>query len=224
MKRITLFLIGLSICAFGATEEIPLESKLDQLAVPENTAPIGVAAEKIYAVQTRYSPMQYRHEISVGGATHFNSDSHLSSKQVEVDYRFYLSNRVFLGLAGSYVFNSFTDSANRLMRDVGRVPDVDYAKYKADLSVGFNVFYGKFRLSMDQVFYFDQYVSLGGGFADLASGRTAMAVGDIGMVFWFGQHMSLRFGVKDYFYKETRDLSSGNVHSLHGHVDVGVVL
>jgi len=224
MKKYFVLGLWVGFNVFAATQEMPLESRLDQLAVPENLAPLGVSNEKIYAVQNRFSPMQSRHELSLGGATQFNSDSFLSSRQAELDYRFYLTNRWFLGLGGALGFNSFTASADRLIEDQGLIPDIDYAKFKADLSIGFNLFYGKFRVTMDQVFYFDQYVTLGAGIAELSSGRTGMVTADVGMVFWFGQHLSFRAGVKDYIYQEKKVLSSGVVHSLNGHIGIGVVL
>jgi hypothetical protein len=83
------------------------------------------------------------------------------------------------------------------------------------------VFYGKFRVSMDQVFYFDQYVALGAGSVGLNTGRQTAAVGDVGFVLWLGRKGSIRFGVKDYFYNEQRRLSSSRVHDLVGHIDAG---
>jgi outer membrane beta-barrel protein len=220
-KAVGLFLV-LSVGAFAA-ETPALEDELQQLAVPTNEMPPAANSEMLYSVQTRLSPLAHRHEITIGGAKNFTSDSFLSSYQIDLGYRFYLSDRWYLGASGSYVFNSFTDAANRLIKAEKLVPDVAYPKFRGDLLVGFNLFYGKFRLSMDKVFYFDQYIALGPGVVSLNTGMQWAAVADIGLVLWMGQ-ASIRFGLKDYFFKENRAMSSGMVHNLLAHLDLGIVL
>jgi outer membrane beta-barrel protein len=201
-----------------------LDAELQKLSTEANTAPAAVTPEKLYAVQYRYAPLKYRHEISVGGAMNFTPESYLSSQQLDLAYRFYLSDRWFLGLAGSYVFNSLTKSGERLLKEVGRIPDATYTKYRADLAVGYNLFYGKFRLSMDTVFYFDNYLSIGPGLVRYGNGTQYGVVGDVGLVGWIGKNFSIRIGLKDYFVKEVRQKSSGMAHNLLGHVELGYLL
>lgn len=217
-----LFASALSASAFAA--DAPLEQELESLSVPANQAPSVVSQEKLYAVQGRYAPLRNRHELSLAGAKNFTADSFLSSQQLELGYRYYLSDRWFAGLNGSYVFNSFTEAANRIIQKEQLVPDVAYAKYRADVLAGFQPFYGKFRLTMDQVFYFDQYVALGAGLVGLDTGSTWAVVADVGFSFRFGRAWSFRLGVKDYFFEEQRRLSKSWVHNLLGHLDVAMVL
>jgi len=214
--------IGLGAVSLGA--EIPLDQELQQLSVPDNQLVPSADTEKLYAIQTRYAPLANRHEITLGGAKNFTADSHLTSQQLDLTYRFHINDKWYVGLAGSYVFNSFTDAANRLISQQKLVPDIAYPKFRGDLLVGYNLFYGKFRLSMDTVFYFDQYIALGPGLVNLNTGTTPAAVADIGFVFWLGKGGSMRLGLKDYFFKETRVRSSGMVHNLLAHLDVGIVL
>ena len=177
----------------------------------------------MYAVQSRLSPLQGRSEVTITGAKNFTADSFLLSQQVDLGYRYFLSDRWYLGASGSYVFNSLSDAGIRQMNVSKKLPDVAYTKYRADLMVGYNLFYGKFRLSMDQVFYFDQYIAIGPGVVAQDLGTHPAAVGDLGFAFWFGRNFSLRLGVKDYLFPEKRRLSQGLANNVLGHVDFGYV-
>ncbi len=200
---------------------VSLEDQLQGLALPGNQAPVQMSTERLYAVQTRYAPLKFVHELSIGGGRNFTGDSFMVSQELNLNYRFHLNDRWSLGLGGAYVFNELSSGGKRLLASEGLLPDVAYAKIKADLSLGYNVFYGKFRLSMDQVFYFDQYVSLGAGIVKLSTSQQTGAVADAGMVFWLGRGGSVRVGIKDYVYNEKRAQSSGVAQNLIGHLDVG---
>jgi outer membrane beta-barrel protein len=213
--------------AAKADAEPTLESQLDSLSVPTNQAPPGVAAERLYAVQTRYVTLRHRHELALGGGKNFNTDSFVSSQNLDASYRFYLNDRWFLGLSGSYVFNDWSNGADRLIKENGTnnstLADVAFARYRADLLAGYHLFYGKFRVSMDQVFYFDQYIALGPGYVDMVLGNQFAAVGEVGFVFWFGRSFSVRLGLKDYFVREMRTKSNGWAHNLIGGAQFGYV-
>jgi outer membrane beta-barrel protein len=211
-----------SVDTSAAKEPVSLDSELQKLATESNQAPAGVSSEKLYAVQYRYAPLKYRHEVSLGGARNFNSDSFTTSHNLDLAYRFYLSDRWFVGLSGSYVFNDFNSSGERQLAETGLLPDALFTKHRADLAVGYNLFYGKFRVSMDQVFYFDQYLSIGPGHVWYTNGANQWGVvGDIGFAALFGRHFSLRVGLKDFFVKEVRKKSNGMVHNLLGHLEFG---
>lgn len=207
--------------------EPSLDQQLEALSVPTNQALPGVTEEALYSVQSRYVPLRHRHEISLAGGKNFNTDSFVNSHNIDLGYRFYLSNRWFLGLSGSYVFNDWSKGGDRLIQaqDVNnsQLADVAFARYRADLLAGYHLFYGKFRLSMDQVFYFDHYVAAGPGYVDWVLGNQFGAVAETGLVFWFGRNMSLRFSVKDYFVKEIRMKSQSWAHNIIGGLQVGYV-
>lgn len=206
-----------------APEPKSLEDELQSLSVPSNQAPSAVSSEQLYAVQSRLSPLGKRSEVTLSGAKNLTADSFLVSQEIDLGYRFYFSDRWFVGVSGSYVSNSLSGSGQRLLEESKRLPDVAYTKYRADLMAGYNLFYGKFRLTMDQVFYFDQYVALGPGVVVQDLGTHPAAVADIGFVFWFGRNFSFRFGVKDYLFQEERRLSQGIANNVMSHLDIGYV-
>lgn len=167
--------------------------------------------------------------MSLGGGNNFSTNSFLNSQSIDGNFRFYLSERWYLGLGGSFVFNNFTSGGEWIVNEVQRIPDVAVTKFRTDLQLGYNLFYGKFRLTMDKVFYFDQYVALGPGlvifdrnFNPAAVNKPAI-VADVGFAFWFGRNLSFRLGVKDYIFNEQRITSSGWVNNLSGYLQAGYV-
>lgn len=230
MKKTLAILIGLALlpsalhAAEGPTSQAAsLEEQLNALGTPGNEAPAGLTGEQLYAVQTRYAPMQYRHEFSIGGGTNFSGDGFLRTANVDASYRFYLSNRWFLGLTGNYVFNSFTKAGQALVENDSLVADVAVTKYRADLSLGYHLFYGKFRVSMDEVFYLDQYVALGPGIVVQDTRNSWAGVADVGLALWFGRNFSMHVGVKDYIFYEQRRLTGSLVNNFVGYLQAGYV-
>jgi len=201
-----------------------LETDLNSLALPANAAPVAVSSERLYSVQDRYSQLTNRSEISLGGSNNFTADAYVQSQEIDLSYRYYISNRWFLGASGAYVFNSLSSAGTRLVAEQHILPDMAYVKYRGDLMGGFNIFYGKFRATMDEVFYFDQYVALGPGVVNLDTGTAPAGVADVGFSFWFGRKISARLGVKDYIFNEQRTLTKGVVNNFLGHLDVGILL
>ena len=203
---------------------VSLEDQLKELEVPGNRAPDSVSREKLYAVQNRFVGLRGKHELSAGGGRNFTSDSFLSSSEVLIHYRYHLNDRWALGLGGGFVFNDLSSGGKRLLDSQGLVPDVAYAKNRIDLNTTFNAFYGKFRLSMDQVFYFDQYFQVGAGVVELSTGRVPAGYAEAGFAFWAGRQVGMRLGFRDAIYNEKRQLSSGLAHNLIAHVDVSLLL
>lgn len=225
--RTILFAVALVPALLNAAETpssqaASLDDQLNALGTPGNEAPAGVTAEQLYAVQTRYSPMQNRHEFSLGGGTNFSGDGFVRTANLDGTYRYYLSNRWFLGLTGNIVFNKFTNAGTALVNNNNLVADVAVTKYRADLSVGYHLFYGKFRVSMDEVFYLDQYVALGPGLVVQDTRNSWAAVADVGLALWFGRNVSMHLGVKDYIFYEQRRLTSGLVNNFVGYLQAGV--
>ncbi len=235
MKNIRTILLAIALipAALNAAETPPsetpaaqtatLEEQLNALGTPGNEAPAGLTGEQLYAVQTRYAPMQNRHEFSLGGGTNFSGDGFLRTGNLDASYRFYLTNRWFLGLTGNYVFNRFTKAGAALVENNNLVADVAVTKYRADLSLGYHLFYGKFRVSMDEVFYLDQYVALGPGLVVLDTRRSWAGVADVGLALWFGRNFSMHVGVKDYIFYEQRRLTGSLVNNFVGYLQAGYV-
>jgi outer membrane beta-barrel protein len=218
----SIVLASLILQAAYASES--LEDSLKALDTPGNQAPSVVADEKLYAVQDRYAPLRNVNEIGLSASRRFFGSSFLNTNEVGLNYRFHFSNRFSLGLGGTYVFNEFTLASEQLLLRERILPDIAYVKYTADLLAAYNVFYGKFRLSMDRVFYFDNYIAIGPGLIFFEKDKTWAAVGDIGFVFWLGKWTSVRIGLKDHYYHEKRRLSESNVHNIIGHMSLGIVL
>lgn len=224
MKNILLVILALPTIAFAATPapELSLEDQMKTLDI-NNRAPESVTKEKLYSVQNRYLELKNKNELTLGVAQNLTGDSFLLTQVFNVAYRFHINDRFSVGLAHGFFQNQFSNSGKHLLVSEGVTPDVAYARNTTDLTVEYNILYGKFRLSMDQVLYFDFYGALGAGRAELNSGMQNAAVADTGFVFWLGKWGSARLGVKDYFYKEPKVLSATTTHNLHGHLDIGYI-
>jgi outer membrane beta-barrel protein len=212
------------ICIPVAHASDTLEDQLQSLKIPDNLAPASISNEQLYSVQSRYTPLKGRVEITLGGAHHLDGNGFFNSSELQFHTRYHFSNRWNLNLGGSYVTNSLTSSGKNLLLKEGLFPDAAYVKYRADLLLGFNVFYGKFRLSEKQVFYFDQYIALGTGYIVGDRGGAPAISADLGFAFWLGKGTSLRLGVKNYAFYEQRLLSRSLTNQIIGHVDFGVLL
>lgn len=205
-----------------------LEDEMTKLNIPTNQMPNSVPSESLYAVQTRLYPLQYRHELSIGMGKNFSVEGYLGSQEFDAAYRFYLNERMFLGLSGNYVSTSFNQVGLDQLKTTGTlVQEIAYAKYKVDLMAGFHIFYGKFRVSLDQVFYFDLYAALGPAYFGMANVsynyNTFGAAGDLGFVFWFGKHFTGRLGGKTYAFNAKTTRTEGLAFNILGHFDIGYV-
>jgi outer membrane beta-barrel protein len=224
MKFNLLVVIALGMAASVCWADESLESQLQGLNLPTNEAPAQVSVEKLYSVQNRYVPVDTRSEISLGLGKNFAADSFITSGQVDLSYRFHLNDKWHFTAGGSYAFNSLSDAGQRLLDMQQLLPDVAYVKYRLNLLAGYNLFYGKFRVSMDQVFYFDQYIAAGPGLVGMDTGTAPAAVGDIGFVFWMGRKFNAQVGFKDYYYTQKRTLTTSKVNDMVGHIDFGILL
>lgn len=224
MKMVLLFIMILLSLAGLAFSDDSLESKLQGLSVPENELPKMASKEKLYAVQTRFTPLKGRHELSLAISKSFTAENFLVSHQASLNYRYFLSERWNLGVSASRVWNSLSDSAIKLIKSENIYPDITYAKSLADVTAGFNVFYAKFRFNADTVFYFDQYIALGAGMVDMDRGLRPAVVGDIGLAFWLGKQFTMRLGLKDYFQSEVHRSGTSMFHNMMAHLDAGILL
>lgn len=204
-----------------AAEMVSLESQLTDLQLPANVAPNAVSRERLYSVQTRYNPLAKRAALSIGTSRNFTGSRFLDMSQVNLDFRYNLSNRWSLVVGGSYGFNSFTADAKKLQAQDGIMPDAAIVKNRAHALVAYNLFYGKFRLSMDQVLYFDQYISVGPGMVVTQNGSSPSGVVDVGFIFWANRKWDVRIGLQNEFFNEKRMKSSGFERHGLGHIDIG---
>lgn len=219
MKNILITLLVLG--SLNAFADESTESKLSELSLPSNVAPAIITQEKLYSVQSRYNDLTQKSEVTLGYSNNFKGNSFVNMTEVDLGYRFHFNDLWSIGVSGAYGFNSFTKDSTTLFVDKKILPDAALVKYRGNLTVGRNLFYGKFRLSMDEVLYFDQYITVGPGMITTQYETSPSAVMDIGMAFWTGKRMSFRFGFQNEFYNEKRLTSSGLEHHLLGHLNIG---
>jgi outer membrane beta-barrel protein len=198
-----------------------LENELDGLVLPSNLAPAGVSRERLYAVQSRHNPLRGRWGVAAGAAANLSGNSFLISRQVDAELRYHLSDRWSLRLGGAYAFNSLTADSRRLVEAEGVLPDAAYPRNRAQLLGSFNLFYGKFRLRMDRVLYFDQYVAAGPGLVTNQFGTTGAGVAEIGLSFWTGNNVDVRVGLRSFVFRERRLKSESLEQHLLGQLSIG---
>lgn len=200
-----------------------LEDQLKTLEVPADQAPVGVSSEQLYSVQTRNSPLGGRIEATVGGGTNLSGTNLLTSRNVQGGLRWHISDRWSLGASYSQVFNELSPSAKQLLEQKQQIPDTPYASSRRDLTIGMNTFYGKIRMTMDSVIYFDQYINLGAAQIELSNGMVTGGVAEAGLAVWLGKWGTMRLGVRDYIYNEKTRAETRLVNDWHGVFNFGVL-
>lgn len=220
-----LLILGLlfvnSTFANEAKEERALDKKLDDLLIPDDKVTPVLSQDKFYVVNTRYSSLINRHEFTLQGAHNFTADSHLDVKQAALSYRYHLNSKWSFGLRYNRYTNELTSAGQKLLDDKQIVPDQDFAYNSQEIFATYNTIYGKLRWSADTVVYFDQYISLGAGQIELASGKTNHGMLDLGLAFWLGQNASMRFGLKNEFYNQQQLSGERFMHNAMGYLEIG---
>jgi len=219
MKRLICSILVLS--SVSAMAKTDLEKKLDALNIPDDKVTPALSKDKLHIVNTRYSSLTNRHEVTMAGANNFVSESHLDTKQFFATYRYHINSTWSVGVKHSIYGNQLTDSGERLFKDKSLLPDSDFAFKSTELLGTYNGLYGKLRWNASQVVYFDQYVTLGYGDIDLESGPTKTYSVDVGLAFWIGKHMSSRIGVKNEFYKQTKLTGNETNYNGMGYIEFG---
>ena len=220
------FLVLCMLAAVPAFAETTpsLSDQMRSLSVPESELPPSASMEKLYSVQTRHASLHRRHEFGVGFAKSVLGQDFVSSNQVSGNYRFHFNDHWSFGISGMYFFNSLSPFAEKLIAKENIYPDMAYVKAISDATLGYNLFYGKFRVSSENVLYFDQYLTAGAALVSMSTGRSAAATAGAGMLFWWGKQGSVRVGVKDYVYNEKRTFDTNTVHNMVFHLDLGILL
>lgn len=211
--------------ALSAATKSTLSQEMDDLGSGDRLAG---ARERMYVVQDRSVGLGGRFEVSAGAARNFNSNIYLDSYENSLLLTYHANDRFFTSLYGSYVYNELTRSGEAAWEEDGIYPNTAFVKRRYDATLGFNLIYGKARVTRDTMFYFDQYVALGGGLVEqsdgLADTRAPAVVADAGFALWFGPRLSVRLGVKDHYFEERRPLDASRVHHVLGYSTVGFLL
>lgn len=204
-------------------KDVNLEKELESLNMPVNQGPANASIENLYSVQTRLMPLTRKHEITLNVGKNMNAGGLLNSEQIGGTYRYHVNDKFSFGVGGYKVFNEISTDGKDVLRAGRIVNPKDYVSQQYEAHVSYNLFYGKFRLGLNRVFYFDQYLSLGAGIAELASGNTQMISPEIGLAFWMGTMGSIRLGVRNELYNEqTLDGESLN-HNLVTYLGIGIL-
>ncbi len=215
-----LLILILALC-FSAVAEDDLAAKLDDLNIPSDKVNSVVSRDKLYVVNTRYSSLENRHEFTVVGAKNFNAESNIETQQAGASYRYHLNADWSFGLKYLTFSNELSDSGKALFNDKSLLPDTDYASNSTEILASYNTIYGKLRLSKSRIVYFDQYIALGLGQIELASGATQLFSLDLGLAFWLGKNFSARVGLKNDFYQSQQLARVRNVHNSMGYLEFG---
>ncbi len=225
MKQLLIVTLALmSFNSVAATSSSPLEAELNALAVPVDKAMVSTVNDKLYSIQARLSPLNNRHELGFIGGKNLNQDGSIDSTQWGGLYRYHINGKWGIGLNHFRMNNELSTAGKKLVNEQNVVPDRDYIKSQTDLVGEYNLFYGKMRLDLDQVVYFDQFWNFGVGQVELGRGNATAMVIDAGFAFWMGKMMSARIGLKNDFYKEENLKGDNNVHNMVGYLSLGVLL
>lgn len=217
-KLLTTALALTSLTSFSAVD---LEKKLDSLNIPDDKVSPMISEDKLHVVNTRYSSLVNRFEITMAGANDFMSDSHLDTKQFFATARYHIDSTWGVGIRHSQYENKLSSAGSKLFEDSKLLPDSDFAIKSTEIFGTYHGLYGKMRVSDKQVVYFDQYMTLGYGDVELASGTTKTVSVDLGVAFWIGKHMSSRFGVKNEFYSQKKVSGDTDAYNAMGYVEFG---
>src|SRR5665213_336526 len=139
--------------AAKSTEKTQTTSLEDQMKALDagNQAPASVTREKLYAVQSRYLPLTFKSEFTLGGASNLTGDSFLRTQQVEIGYRFHFNDRWSAGVDYAWVDNAFKSDADNLKSTSGAIPDVGFAFWLGQ--------WGSARFGLKDYYYTEQYRS-----------------------------------------------------------------
>lgn len=222
LRATKIFCLSSLLCAgLLRAEPAPLEQQLEALNLPDNQVSPVISQDKLFILNTRYSSLSNRHEVSLLGGNNFNADSHMVSQQGSLTYRYHLNPRWSVGLRHTEYYNELSAAGKKLFEEEAVLPDTDYAKSSDEIFVNYHLLYGKLRITQQTVTYFDQYFALGYGQVDLAAGKADMWVADVGLAFWIGSQWSARLGLKNEFYQQQRVTSKRSVHNANGYLEFG---
>jgi outer membrane beta-barrel protein len=198
-----------------------LQDKLKKLNIPDDKIAPLVTKDKLYTINKRYSSLTNRHEVSTFYGNNFTADSHIVSSQMGATYRYHIDPSFSVGIRYSEMANDLSESGKTLFRENARIVDTDFANNSTDVFMNFNFLYGKLAIGNSRVVYFDQYMALGVGSIDLASGVQSFATVDIGLAFWLGKNYSARFGVKNEMYTQRTRVESKRRNNAIGYMGIG---
>lgn len=203
--------------------EPSLETQLQGLSL--NPASEQRKSEPLYVIQKPQSGTENVWSFQGGMGKTLDSNIFIDSYENFASLTYHINDRFFAKAFGSRVYNEMTESGSRAWEQDGIFPNTSFITSRWDLNLGFNLVYGKARITRDGVFYFNQYFSAGAGRLDQYNGQeestdTAFNA-EAGFSLWFGQYFTMNLGVKNYNYMEHRILDQKRINHLVGFAAMG---
>ena len=161
--------------------------------------------KEIRVVQNRVVQRRLRSEISPHYSRVFGGDSYLETQFLGLDYRFHISPNWALGLSYSEFFNNLSSEGDFLIRQEGRVPDLDYPKRSFEALFNYAPFYGKINFFNQAIVQFDVYGLASYGSLVLNSGPTTTYSLGVGLGLWISQHLTGRLEIRNRYYEAQRE-------------------
>jgi outer membrane beta-barrel protein len=162
----------------------------------------------VLIVQNRQVSRRRRFELAPEYANIVGGDPYVKTQSLGMNLHFHITPHWSLGLKYVYALNELRPEGEALIYDRkltrdGLVPDVmDYLKSETLAVLNWYPIYGKVNLFDLGVAHFDVYAVAGGGFVELAKGRSNTYTGGAGVGFWFVPHYTLRTELRFQTYDQ----------------------
>ena len=169
-----------------------------------NRAKLLQPDKKVNIVQKRIVDRRWRHELSPTYSNIIGGDAYLSTQTVGFDYHLHINPQWAVGASYFSAFNKLSKEGDFLINNEDLVPDVDEPREGYDVFVNFHPIYGKFNFFNLGVVHFDMYALASLGNMTLKSGSTSSYSLGGGIGFWFSQHLTSRFEIRERFYEARR--------------------
>lgn len=198
--------------------EPALESQLNELAL--DPVDDQRKSESLYIIQKPQSGTGNAWTFNAGVGKTINPNIFVESHENFANVTYSFNDRFFTKFYGARVYNEMTESGMDAWNRDGIFPNTSFVTSRWDLNVGFNLIYGKARITRDGVFYFNQYFAAGGGRLVQYNGQTESDDrawnAEAGFSVWIGNRMTMNLGIKNYNYIQRRIIDDERVNQLVG--------
>lgn len=184
---------------------------------------------QIRIVQDRVVTRRSRVEIAPEFSSVLGGDAYNRTSNIGLNTHYHFTPQWSLGLKYNYSFNTLRPEGENLLTDVSvdgkaRIPDIDFPKQQASLTLNWYPIYGKMNLYELGVVHFDVYALAGAGQVELKSGWTTSYTGGAGIGLWVSQHLSTRFELRYEGYTAKRFTGDTQMNTTIAGIQVGYLL
>lgn len=220
------------------SENAPVESSSGLLKDFDTLGGNDVLLEKAQAlnpeaqiriVQDRVVTRRRRVELAPEFSSVLGGDAYNRTSNLGLNAHYHFTPQWSLGLKYNYSFNTLRPEGEYLLTDVSvdgkaRIPDIDFPKQQASLTLNWYPIYGKMNLYELGVVHFDVYALAGAGQVELKSGWTTSYTGGAGIGLWVSQHLSTRFELRYEGYTAKRFTGDTQMNTTIAGIQVGYLL